>query len=109
MKDLRQFIKTTIREFLNEDIKTNAETRLNFTKRADFSKAVGILLSKGYNRSTTIDKGKGYFSTDEHWFTISFNRNLEDDILPYLHGINYEIEHKKPIDYKIFNQGGYLD
>jgi len=96
------------KQFVNEQNENNV-VRLTFLNIGDYNKSIGILYKNGFKRPTSPDKGNGYYRTDDNWKTIEFNINLKDDILPLLDDIKYEIDFKKPLEYKIFNQGGYLD
>jgi len=56
-----------------------------------------------------MDKGNGYYHSDDNFKTIEFKKELQNDILPLLNNVKYSSEHIKPMGYKIFNHGGYLD
>ena len=96
------------KQFVNEN-NENDVVRLSFLNIDDYNKSISILYKNGFKTPTSPDKGNGYYIIDDNWKTIDFNINLKDDILHLLGDIKYEIDFKKPLDYKIFNQGGYLD
>lgn len=108
MRKLIVDFKTFNNRKLNEE---NDYTRilLTFKDVSDYNKSNSILYKNGFKKPTSPDKGNGYYSTDNSWNTIEFNIELKDEILSLLNDIEYKIEYKKPLEYKIFNQGGYLD
>jgi hypothetical protein len=108
MRKLINDFKTFNERKLNEQ-NDYTRIRLSFNDVSDYNKSNSILYKNGFNKPTSPVKGNGYYSTDDNWNTIEFNKELKDEILSLLNDIEYKIEYKKPLDYKIFNQGGYLD
>ena len=96
------------RQFLNEQKEHNS-VRLTFYNLTDYHKAEEILYMNGFKRPTSPEIGNGYYKSDDNWKTIEFNENLKDNILQLLKDIDFEIKYVPSIEYKIFNQGGYLD
>ena len=83
--------------------------KLIFDNSSDYYKAQTTLYNNGFKRPTSPDCGKGYYESNDGWHTISFNKSIENDILNLLNGISFEIKYVLPINYEVFNQGGYLD
>jgi hypothetical protein len=83
--------------------------KLSFDNSSDYYKAQTTLYNNGFKRPTSPDCGNGYYESNDGWHTISFNKSIESDILNLLKGINFEIKYLLIIEYKVFNQGGYLD
>lgn len=97
--------------FVNEANEINS---YSFNNREDFRKAEGVLSKANFYRSGSGNPPKGdepgLYTSDEHWNTIKIVRG-EKEALKLLKKakLNYGGEYKKPMGYKVFNQGGYLD
>jgi hypothetical protein len=87
----------------------STSTQLSFRNRNTFYKIQNILLDNGYQKNTSMISGNGYFEIDENWLTIKFKTALEISILPLLETLEFSIKRTQPIEYKILNQGGYID
>lgn len=96
-------------QFLNEQNENNKLVRLNFSNKEDYYKAISILLDNNFNKPDSREEGSGYFHPEQRWLLIEFKTKLKDIILPLLKDLKFEVEYKTPTEYKIFNQGGYLD
>lgn len=98
-------------QFINEANEINS---YSFNNREDFRKATSELRKAGFYMSGNGNPPKGNepgsYSEDEHWLVIKITRG-EKEALKLLKKakLNYGGEYKKPMGYKVFNQGGYLD
>jgi len=98
-------------QFLNE---ANQDNSYTFNDLQDYRKAISALDGANFYRSGNGNPPKGdesgSYSEDEHWKVIKILRGEKEaaKILKKLK-LNYKSEYKKPMGYKVFNQGGYLD
>jgi|GEM_PF-1519665 hypothetical protein len=106
MKHLKLF-----EQFINE---ANLDNSYTFDNSQDYRKAVSALNAADFYRSGNGNPPKGdepgSYSEDEHWNVIKIIRGEKEaaKILKKLK-LNYKSEYKKPMGYKVHNQGGYLD
>lgn len=109
-EDIRKMIDKVknFKQFVNEQVEDNI-VRLTFNNINDYNKVDGVLYKNGFKTPTSMDKGSGYYKLDDNWLTIEFNKELQNNILPLINDVKYSLEYIKPMGYKIFNQGGYID
>jgi hypothetical protein len=83
--------------------------RLTFSDLNAYHKVDYILYMNGFKQPTSPESGNGYYKIDDNWMTIEFDTKYENNILPLINDINFKLDYRTPPEYKIFNQGGYLD
>jgi len=106
--------KSELKRIIKEEIKKLLEGKmvvmLTFKSTDDYYKAGRILHGAGYTRPTQPDAGKGRYTPDDHWRTITISDDIKNQVFKLLNGkVQYKKQIKKPMDYVVYNQGGYLD
>jgi hypothetical protein len=98
-------------QFLNEAQVNNDYT---FNSREDYNKAVSALYNAGFYRSGNGNPPKGdepgMYKEDENWLNLRIISG-EKEAAKVLKKtkLKYNAKYQKPMSYKVFNQGGYLD
>lgn len=114
---LRQIIRSVIREEMINESKVN-EAQVNnyysFNSLEDFRKASGVLRKAGFYRSGNANPPTGdelgHYREDERWRVITIGRGQKEAAKLLKNAkLDKGGKYQKPMDYKIFNQGGYLD
>lgn len=98
-------------DFLNE---AKTDNTYSFNNLEDYRKATSALRKANFYRSGNGNPPKGdepgSYSEDERWLTIKIVRGEKEAAKVLKKSkIDYKSEYKKPMDYKVFNHGGYLD
>lgn len=98
-------------QFINEAQVNNS---YSFDSLEDFRKAAGELRKAGFYKSGSGNPPSGdepgSYTEDEHWRVIKIVRG-EKEAAKLLKKAKLDKggEYKKPMGYKVYNQGGYLD
>lgn len=98
-------------QFINEAI---ADNKYTFNSLEDFRKAASELRKAGFYMSGNGNPPKGdepgSYTEDERWLIIKVGRGEKEATKVIKKAkVGYKSEYAKPMGYKVFNQGGYLD
>jgi hypothetical protein len=98
-------------QFVNE---AQIDNDYTFNNLEDYRKAVAALRDAEFYKSGNgippTGNEPGTYTEDERWLNIRINSGEKEAIkLLKKTKLKYKAKYQKPIGYKVFNQGGYLD
>lgn len=102
----------TFEGFVNQ-IEDTKVVELQFSNSKDYYKAISVLYDNGFERPSfnPPTEGKITYKSDDHWHTMEFHPKHSDRVITLLkeNGIQFSVNIKKPIEYKVLYHGGYYD
>lgn len=99
-------------QFINEGRK-EMMVEISFPDNKNYSKGISSLYDHNFMATGFVppqDEFK-YFTRNDYTLTIEFKKEYENEIVSILnsYNIDFNLQHKKPLDYKVFYHGGYYD